>query len=83
MTQHLQYGFAIAVGSGSDALLNLLRTTYQRYRFILSCGRRSKNALSKTFKPSFAVEPCFHLSGRCGKNFHPFRAERSWLNLKR
>ena len=35
MTQHLQCGFAIAVGSGSDALLNLLRATYWRYRFIL------------------------------------------------
>ena len=83
MTQHLQCGFAIAVGSGSDALLNLLRATYRRYRFILSCGRRSKNALSKTFKPSFAVEPCFHLSGPCGKNFQTFSVEKSWLNLKR
>jgi len=35
MTQHLQCGFAIAVGSGSDALLNLLRATYWHYRFIL------------------------------------------------
>jgi hypothetical protein len=82
MTQHLQCGFAIAVGSGSDALLNLLRATYC-ITALSCCDRRSKNALSKTFKPSFAVEPCFHLSGPCGKNFHPFSVERSWLNLKR
>jgi hypothetical protein len=61
----------------------LLRAKYWRYRFILSCGWRSKNVLSKTFKPSFAVEPFFHLSGPCGKNFHTFSMERSWLNLKR